>query len=101
MAHVVRVASRRDGRERWAAETHLAGVGETKGRAVRRTVSKFHRLEIQRREGLMATKTIITCDVCGKQKGETNGWYLAAARSGGFIIYHATRDLPGGKDICG
>lgn len=31
----------------------------------------------------MARITTITCDVCGKQKGEANHWLMYCARAGG------------------
>lgn len=34
----------------------------------------------------MGVKTIITCDVCGKQKGDVNHWWLVwASRQGMWI----------------
>jgi hypothetical protein len=53
----------------------------------------------------MSTKTTISCDLCGKVKGETNGWWkvlLRPAQSGNVVelaVFHWRQ--AGGIDVCG
>jgi hypothetical protein len=57
---------------------------------------------------MMATKTVIICDICGKTKQDTNGWFRigVSALNGLFNAWHGEEDGPQHyhqpyRDACG
>lgn len=52
----------------------------------------------------MARKEAITCDVCGKDKGVTNHWFVIETNDNGkavVAIYRAADNSRGHFDLCG
>ena len=52
----------------------------------------------------MSRAVQITCDQCGKQKQETNHWFMAAPYRGGIFVQHSGGDMLSLEpiyDLCG
>lgn len=53
-------------------------------------------------EFVMAKTEIFTCDVCGRQKGEVNHWYMLSIMGGEFILSAWDADKKHAhKHLCG